>query len=97
MGYLQSMFLSRNKQTRRIFHLKVFIFGGKILSIFEQACFRNVNCYVTRLHQHIVNWTSNVRTSMVMCYGIQIFITKTRIQMQSTLVIVNSKGLSEIL
>ena len=26
----------------RIFHLKVFFFGGKILNIFEKACFRNV-------------------------------------------------------
>ena len=25
----------------RIFYLKIFIFGGKIFSTFEQACFRN--------------------------------------------------------
>ena len=28
-------------KTTRIFQLKVFIFYGKILNIFEQACFRN--------------------------------------------------------
>ena len=31
-------------KTTRIFHLKVFIFGGKILNIFEWARFRNVLC-----------------------------------------------------
>ena len=33
--------LSRNMKTTRMFHLKVFIFGGKNLNIFEQVCFRN--------------------------------------------------------
>ena len=28
-------------KTTRIFHLEVFSFGGKILNIFEQACFHN--------------------------------------------------------
>ena len=25
----------------RMFYLKIFIFGGKIFSVFEEACFRN--------------------------------------------------------
>ena len=35
--------LSRNKSNIRIFYLKIFIFGGKIISVFEKACFRNVS------------------------------------------------------
>ena len=33
--------LSRNLKNIRISYLKIFIFGGKIFSIFESACFHN--------------------------------------------------------
>ena len=45
--YPQFMFLSRNKKTTGIFHLKVFFFGGKIFNIFEWTYFRNDHSVLT--------------------------------------------------
>ena len=46
--YPQSMFGAEIKKNNiRIFYLNIFIFGGKIFSIFEWACFRNVFYFTT--------------------------------------------------
>ena len=37
-------FEQKYKKNIRIFCLKIYIFGGKIFSAFEQAHFRNVHC-----------------------------------------------------
>ena len=39
--YPQSMFWAEIWKISEFFYLKIFIFGGKIFSIFKQACFRN--------------------------------------------------------
>ena len=35
-------FEQKNEKYQIFFYLKIFIFGGKIFIIFEEACFRNV-------------------------------------------------------
>ena len=52
------------KKLSEFSYLKIFIFGGKIFSIFEKACFRNDNIRVGAIYNRIV--ATNQHTIWIM-------------------------------